>query len=95
MVPTAQSKPGMPAANVDTLDDICTGVVESVFDTSKTLDILFKRVSIKQTGDNMGKILGDLATAGITTPVTLVVRFDGEGKSARLCLIEFVHTALA
>lgn len=48
------------------------------FDVAKYPQITFKSTNIQITGDNEGKITGDLTIHGITRPVTLEVEYFGE-----------------
>ena len=43
--------------------------------------ITYESISVKKTGDNMGKVIGNLTMAGITVPVAIDVIFNGEAKS--------------
>lgn len=43
--------------------------------------ITYESTRVEKTGDNSGKIIGNLTMAGITVPVALDVIFNGEAKS--------------
>jgi polyisoprenoid-binding protein YceI len=43
--------------------------------------ITYESTQIEKTGDNTGKIIGNLTMAGVTRPVPLNVIFNGEAKS--------------
>ena len=43
--------------------------------------ITYESTRIEKTGDNTGKIIGNLTMAGVTRPVPLIVIFNGEAKS--------------
>ncbi len=43
--------------------------------------ITYESTRIEKTGDNTGKIMGNLTMAGVTRPVPLNVIFNGEAKS--------------
>ena len=43
--------------------------------------ITYASTSVEKTGDNTGKIIGNLTMAGTTVPVALDVIFNGEAKS--------------
>lgn len=70
------------AASVDTdvtaLDDHLRG--PDFFDVKQFPEITFKSRDIEKTGDNMGKITGDLSMHGVTRSVTLDVKFNREGE---------------
>lgn len=59
------------------LDDGLKG--EKMFDAANHPDITFVATSIEKTGDNTGKITGDLTIKGVTKPVTLETTFVGSG----------------
>ena len=44
-------------------------------------EITFASTSVTQTGDNTGKVTGDLSFLGVTKPVTLDVMFRGSGDN--------------
>lgn len=50
---------------------------EDWFNAGKFPEITFKSTRIEQTGDNTGKIHGDLTFLGVTKPVTLDATFNG------------------
>lgn len=49
------------------------------FDVVNYPTVSFKSTTVQVTGDNKGKISGDLTIRDVTKPVTLDVTFDGEG----------------
>ncbi len=51
------------------------------FDAKAFPDILFTGANIVRTGDDSGRLTGDLFLKGKTNPVTLNVKFNGAGKS--------------
>jgi len=50
------------------------------FDAQKFPEITFRSTNVEITGDNAGKVEGDLTIRGITRPVTLSVEFFGPVK---------------
>jgi polyisoprenoid-binding protein YceI len=53
----------------------------AIFDTAHYQSATFKSTSATRTGQNTGKIAGDLTIKGITKPVTLDVVYNGGLKS--------------
>ncbi|TAL23174.1 MAG: polyisoprenoid-binding protein [Nitrospirae bacterium] len=51
------------------------------FDVEKYPKITFKSTKIEVTGDNQGKVTGDLTIHGITRSVTMDVKYSGPVKS--------------
>ncbi len=54
---------------------------EPFFDTANHPKLTFSATKVEVTGDNVGKIHGDLTIRGITKPVTLDATFNGTGES--------------
>lgn len=52
---------------------------EDFFNVEKFPTMTFKSTSIETTGDNTGKMTGDLTLLGVTKPVTLDVTFNQAG----------------
>ena len=48
------------------------------FNTAEFPTITFNSTAVEKTGDNTGKITGDLTLIGVTKPVTLDVTFNAE-----------------
>ncbi len=76
----------MATKSIDTLN---TAREEELFspsggflDAAKFPRMVFDSTSIQKTGDNTGKIVGNLTMAGITREIQLDVIFDGEGRSS-------------
>lgn len=70
------------AESVDTANEDRDFEVQSEFlNAGKFPKITFISTSVEKTGENKGKIVGDLTLAGTTKPVTLDVTFDGEAAS--------------
>ncbi len=46
------------------------------FNAKEFPEMTFKSTGVEQTGDKMGKLMGDLTLLGVTKPVTLDVRFN-------------------
>ena len=53
---------------------------EDWFNSTKFPEITFTSTKIEKTGDNTGKITGDLSMLGVTKPMTLDVTFNGAYK---------------
>jgi len=64
-------------SNSDHLDDGLKS--EKMFDAANHPDITFVATSIEKTGDDTGRITGDLTIKDVTKPVTLDTRFTGAG----------------
>ena len=71
----------MEAKDVDTLDIARDQELQAIMDITKNPNIDFVSTSVEKTGEKTGKIVGDLAMAGVTKPETLLVTFDGDGVS--------------
>jgi polyisoprenoid-binding protein YceI len=70
-------------ASIDTRDEKRDGHLASpeFFDAATFPNITFKSTSIEVTGENAGKIHGDLTVKGVTHPVVLDTNFVGKAKS--------------
>lgn len=53
----------------------------SYFNATEFPQIRFISTSLAKTGDNSGKMTGDLSFRGVTVPLTLDIVFNGAGKS--------------
>jgi len=53
---------------------------EDFFNVTEYPTMMFKSTGIEVTGENAGKITGDLTLLGVTKPVTLDVTFNKAGK---------------
>lgn len=70
-------------ASIDTRDEKRDGHLASpeFFDAATFPNITFKSTSIEVTGENAGKIHGDLTIKGVTHTVALDTNFVGKAKS--------------
>ena len=70
-------------ASINTRDEKRDGHLTSpeFFDAATYPHITFKSTSVEKTGDNTGKIHGDLTIKGVTKAVTLDTTFVGKAKS--------------
>lgn len=63
-----------PDSGVDEFDDHLRG--ENFFDVANHPEITFNGTSLERTGDNTGRMTGDLTIKGVTKPVTLDVTIN-------------------
>lgn len=71
----------MQAKGIDTLNGERDQELHGIINIAKNPDIDFVSTSVEKTGEKTGKIVGELAMAGLTKSITLVVTFSGEGVS--------------
>lgn len=76
--PTSLETDFVPTAEKDFNKNLITQ--EQWLNAEKFPDITFKSTRIEQTGDNTGKVHGDLTFLGVTKPVTLDAVFNGGYK---------------
>lgn len=83
------------ASSIDSGVDVFDGHLkgERFFDVENNPEITFVSTSVTKTGDNTGKILGDLTIKGNTKPVTLDVTFNKAAKDDRKDLYKLGFSA--
>ncbi len=67
--------------SVDTRNAKLNGelTADNMFNTAKFPQATFVSTGITRTGENTGRITGDLTIAGVTRPITLDATFNGSG----------------
>lgn len=71
----------MKAKDVDTLNGERDQELQGIMKIEENPDVDFVSTSVEKTGEKTGKIVGNFTMAGITKSLTLLVTFDGEGRS--------------
>jgi polyisoprenoid-binding protein YceI len=71
------------AASVDTRDEKRDGHLRSpdFFDAEKYPYLTFKSTKAEKTGENTGRVYGNLTIRDVTKPVVLEVEYNGQAKS--------------
>lgn len=66
-------------ASLDVANDDFAGTLTggNWFDAAAFPQAIFRSTSVERTGDNTGRVIGDLTLHGVTAPVTLNVAFNG------------------
>jgi polyisoprenoid-binding protein YceI len=82
-VPKSAVKVEIATASVDTLDPARDAELQGYgfLEGYNNPKMTFESTLVEKTGDKTGKIVGNFTMAGVTKPVSLVVIFDGEGRS--------------
>ena len=85
------------ANSIDTGVDVFDGHLkgERFFDVENHSEITFVSTSLEQTGENTGKMTGDLTIKGTTRPVELDVVFRKDGFDERKSLYKLGFAATA
>ncbi|RMD90880.1 MAG: polyisoprenoid-binding protein [Alphaproteobacteria bacterium] len=72
----------IPVASVDSNNPaVDEALREELFDAAHHPDIVFRATRIEASGENRGRLIGDLAMGGRTNQVTLDVVFNGAAKN--------------
>jgi len=74
-IKAASVNTGLPAFDRELAGD------SKYFDADTYPDIFFRSAGIEITGENRGRVTGNLSLKGVTRPVILEVTFNGAGKS--------------